>query len=105
MSFGFKDIFKLITNDAMSMFDKMITADTAEHTIDVLDQIENHALLKDDNAYVIQKYEGKIKLIHAKGSQISFDKEPMIIDLSDVLDGIREKAEDELEKVGYYEED
>jgi len=88
-------------NDSVGMFSNMITEDTAESTIEVINSIENHALLKDDNAYVIQKHGGKLKLIHVKGSDITYDVKPMVIDLQEVIDSIRKLAEDRLDEMGY----
>lgn len=105
MSFKIKGLFAGMMTEGVGMFSDMITPETAEATIQVLDNIENHALLKDDNAYVIQKHKGKLKLIHIKGSSITYDDKPMVIDLQEVVDEIRGMAETKLDEIGYFDEE
>ena len=90
---AFNQVLRLVLEQATDVFDDLITKDTADNVINTLDKIENHALLKDNNCFVITKHNGDIKIIASKNDQLKYTSKPMIINIQTIFDTLRDKAE------------
>jgi hypothetical protein len=90
---AFNQVLRLVLEQATDVFDELITPDTADNVINTLDKIENHALLKDNNCFIVTKHNGEIKIIASKNDQVKYTSKPMIINIQSVFDTLREKAE------------
>lgn len=87
-------VLEMVLDEALSELDQSVTAETSAETLTILDKIENHALLKDNNAFIITKKNDRIILVATKNYNLKFKgAKPMNVDIQDILNTIREKAE------------
>ena len=95
---AFNQVLRLVLEQATDVFDDLITPQSAPNVIETLDKIENHALLKDNNAFIITKHQGKVKIIATKNDYLTYSEKPMVVEIQSILDELRRKAEKEMNK-------
>jgi hypothetical protein len=94
---AFNQVLRLVMEQAIDVFDEMITPDTAQNVINTIDKIENHSLLKDNSAFVITKHKGDIKIIATKNDYLTYSNKPLVVNIQTIFDELRKKAENQID--------
>ena len=83
---------------ALRGLDKIIVEENAEEILKKVDSWENHKLLQNNRTYVISKgwdnrlKKDVVKVFYCQADNITFEEQPLAIDISKILDEIRSKC-------------
>ncbi len=88
----FEMVIKETIDKALDKLDDTVTKENADNILNDLDVWENHKLLGENKAYIITKIHGAVQVMYTNAADIALDNDPVILNISDILDTIRKKC-------------